>query len=52
MTRLLQLLLVLIAATVCAGCAAYAIAAQQAEIKRIEQDWGANQQKQIWIYQP
>jgi hypothetical protein len=50
MTRALQLLLVILAALTSAGCTA--LASQQAEIKRIEQDWGANQQKQIWIYQP
>lgn len=52
MTRPLQLLLTLTAAIVCAGCTALAIAAKRAEIKRIEQDWGANQRKQVWIYQP
>lgn len=41
MTRTLQLLLTLTAAIICAGCTAYALAAQRAEIRRIEQDWGA-----------
>ena len=40
MTRTLQLLLTLTAALVCASCTALALATQQAEIKRIEQDWG------------
>jgi hypothetical protein len=42
MIRALQLLLVLTAATVCAGCTALAMAQQHAEIRRIEQDWGVH----------
>jgi hypothetical protein len=42
MTRALQLLLVLTAALACAGCTALAMAQQHAEIRRIEQDWGAH----------
>jgi hypothetical protein len=42
MTRALQLLLVLTAATVCAGCTALAMAQQRLEIRRIEQDWGVH----------
>lgn len=42
MTRALQLLLTLAAAIPCAGCTAYALAAQRAEIRRIEQDWGVH----------
>lgn len=52
MTRALQLLLTLAAAIPCAGCKALAIASKRAEIRRIEQDWGANAPKEIWIYQP
>ena len=40
MTCLLQLLLTITAATVCAGCTALGLAAQQAEIRRIEQGCG------------
>ena len=42
MIRTLQLLLVLTAATVCAGCTALAMAQQRLEIRRIEQDWGVH----------
>jgi hypothetical protein len=42
MIRALQLLLVLTAATVCAGCTALAMAQQRLEIRRIEQDWGVH----------
>jgi hypothetical protein len=42
MTRLLQSLLVITAALACAGCTALALATQQAEIRRIEQDWGVH----------
>lgn len=50
MTRALQFLLTLTAAITCAGCTAIALASQRAEIRRIEEDWGASQHKQIWIY--
>ena len=52
MTRTLQLLLVLTATTVCAGCTALALATQRAEIRRIEQDWGVHKPHQPFIYQP
>jgi hypothetical protein len=42
MTRALQLLLVLTAAAVCAGCTALAMAQQRLEIRRIEEDWGVH----------
>lgn len=42
MTRLLQLLLTLTAATVCASCTALDLATKHAEIARIEQDWGVH----------
>lgn len=42
MTRTLQLLLTLTAALPSAGCTAYALATQRAEIRRIEQDWGVH----------
>lgn len=42
MTRALQFLLTLAAALVCAGCTALALAAKQAEIRRIEADWGVH----------
>ena len=50
MTRALQLLLTLTAAITCAGCTALALASQRAEIKRIEQDWGANKPHKPFIY--
>ena len=50
MTRALQLLLTLAAAILCAGCTAYALAAQRAEIRRIEQDWGAHKPHKPFIY--
>ena len=52
MNRAIQLIVTLTAAIACAGCTALAIASKQAEIRRIEQEWGANTQKKIWIYQP
>ena len=52
MTRALQLLLTLTAATVCTGCTALALASQRTEIKRIEQDWGAHKPHKPFIYQP
>jgi hypothetical protein len=42
MTRLLQLLLVLLAAFPAAGCTAWALAAKRAKLRRIEQDWGVH----------
>jgi hypothetical protein len=42
MIRTLQLLIVLTAATVCAGCTALAVAQQRLEIRRIEEDWGVH----------
>ena len=39
MTRLLQILLAVAAATACADCTALALAAKRAELRRIEQDW-------------
>jgi hypothetical protein len=47
MTRALQLLLVLTAATVCAGCTALAVAQQRMEIRRIEEDWGVAKRERI-----
>lgn len=52
MTRLLQLVLTLTAATVCAGCTALALATQRAEIARIEQDWGTHKPHTPFIYHP
>jgi hypothetical protein len=52
MTRALQLLLTLTAATVCADCTALALAAKRAEIRRLEQDWGVHKPHQPFIYQP
>jgi len=47
MIRALQLLLVLLAATVCAGCTALAMAQQRMEIRRIEEDWGVAKRERI-----
>jgi hypothetical protein len=52
MTRLLQSLLVITAAIVCAGCTALAMARQRLEIKAIEQDWGFYKPHNPFIYQP
>jgi hypothetical protein len=52
MTRLLQSLLVITAATVCAGCTALAMAKQRLEIKAIEQEWGFYKPHKPFIYQP
>ena len=52
MTRLIQLLLTLTAATACAGCTALALATQHAEIKRIEQDWGAHKPRPTFLTPP
>lgn len=52
MTCLLQLLLTITAATVCAGCTALGLATQRAEIARIEQDWGVHKPHTPFIYHP
>jgi hypothetical protein len=54
MIRALQLLLVLLAAVVCAGCSAWRMAVARAEIRRIEEDWGVQtrlrilEKKRLW----
>lgn len=40
--RTLGILLTILAASVCAGCTALALAAKRAEIRRIEEDWGVH----------
>lgn len=48
MIRALQVSIVIIAAIVCAGCAAWS----RVQMKRVEQDWGVHKPKKVFIYQP
>jgi hypothetical protein len=52
MIRLLQIAIVLLAAIPASSCTALAIARQRMEIRSIEEEWGANKSKNIFIYQP
>ena len=52
MIRLLQVSIVTIAAIVCAGCSAWAMAKQGLELKAIEREWGFRKPHKTFIYQP
>ncbi len=52
MTRTLQVSFVILAAVLLAACSHLRAAKQRLELRGIAQDWGFNNQKNIWIYQP
>ena len=52
MIRALQVSFVIAATFVCAACSHLRAANQRIEYRGFLEDWGANNQKQIWIYQP
>jgi hypothetical protein len=52
MIRAFQVSFVILAAVLLAACSHLRAARQRIELRGIEQDWGFNNQKNIWIYQP
>lgn len=48
MIRAFQVSLVIAAAIICAGCAAWG----RVQMKRVEQDWGVHKPKKVFLYQP
>jgi hypothetical protein len=47
MRRALQVLFVICAGCFCAGCSAWRMGVQRAEIRRIEEDWGVQKRARI-----
>jgi hypothetical protein len=52
MIRALQISIVIVAATICAGCASLAILRQRSEYRGFLEDWGVHKPHETWIYQP
>jgi hypothetical protein len=52
MIRSFQIVFVIAAAVLLAACSHLRAAKQRLEYRGFLGDWGANNRKQIWIYQP
>lgn len=52
MRRGLTVLMLIVAAIVCAGCSSLAILRQRSEYRGFLEDWGVNKPRNVWIYAP
>jgi hypothetical protein len=52
MIRALQISIVIVAATICAGCTSLAILRQRSEYRGFLEDWGVHKPHETWIYTP